>query len=330
VPARRRFDSFRAYHAKVGIKDKLRSLSRRPDVGYALSVPERLVRSASALSAGLVREAAEVVLPIGVRRGRLYMNLVDATLKFMIEDVGQVDGVYPAEEKLAKDFLLRRSVGNGIDVMGMFAFHASPIWVLAALADVSDAGRQLIPDIAEALKKEGLLAPDESFTSMDQLLQGLEQTAGQLADAANTPPLDIAGLRAEWTKLVLQARRLPSPKLPSTAALTGLWSELRAAAAEQNRSVFEVSSLLAVSAVSSLPERARLLSKSAAVIARTSGGVLSQGLLEHYRATLGGIRETGYLAYGSSQLAPYLRAALGAFSPQRETSTGKLMDRLER
>src|SRR5262245_56889190 len=105
----------------MSIKDKLRSLSRRPKVGYALSVPERLVRSASALSAGLVREVAEVVLPIGVRRGRLYMNLVDATLKFMIEEVGQVDGVYPAEEKLAKDFLLRRTVGNGIDVMGMLA-----------------------------------------------------------------------------------------------------------------------------------------------------------------------------------------------------------------
>lgn len=314
----------------MSIKDKLQSLGRRPDVGYALSVPERLLRSASALSAGLVREVAEVALPIGVRRGRLYMNLVDATLKFMIEDVGQVDGVYPAEEKLAKDFLLRRSVGNGIDVMGVLAFHASPIWVLAALADVSDAGRQLIPQIADALKKEGLLATDDSFTSMDQLLQGLERMSAQLAETANTPPLDIAGLRAEWTKLVGEARRLPAPKLPSTTALTGLWTDLRAEAAEQNRSVFEVSSLLAVSAVSRLPERARLLSKSAAVVARTSSGVLSQGLLEHYRATLGEIHETGFVAYGSRQLTPYLRAALGAFSPQRETSTGKLIGRLER
>ena len=314
----------------MSIKDKIRTLGQRPEVGYALSIPERLIRSASALSAGLVREVAEVALPIGVRRGQLYRNLVDATLRFMIEDLGQVDGVYPGEEKLAKDFLLRRSVGNGIDVLGMLAFHASPIWVLAALADVSDTGRQLIPQIADALKKEGLLAADDSFTSMDQLLQGLERTSAQLADAANTPPLDVAGLRTEWTKLVEEARRLPTPKLPSTSALTGLWSELRAAADEQNRSVFEVSSLLAVSAVSSLPERARLLSKSAAVIARTSGGVLSQGLLDHYRATLGEIHDTGYVAYGSRQLAPYLRAALGAFSPQRETSTGKLIGRPDR
>ncbi|HEY5566438.1 MAG TPA: hypothetical protein VIM81_04240, partial [Gammaproteobacteria bacterium] len=83
------------------VRDKLRSLGQRPAVHYALSLPERLVRSASALSAGVVREVADVVLPIGIRRGRLYRNLVDATLRFMIEDVGQVEGVYPTEQKLA-------------------------------------------------------------------------------------------------------------------------------------------------------------------------------------------------------------------------------------
>jgi hypothetical protein len=319
-----------AYHGQVSIKGKLRSLGQRPDIGYALSVPERLLRSASALSAGLVREVAEVALPIGVRRGRLYVNLVDATLKFMIEDVGQVEGAYPGEEKLAQDFLLRRTVGNGIDVLGMLAFRASPIWVVAALADVCGAGRQLIPEIADALKKEGLLAADESFASMDQLLAGLERTSAHLADTANTPPLDVAGLRAEWTKLVEEARGLPLPSLPSATALTSLWSDLRKTAREQDRSVLEVSSLLALSAVGTLPERARVLSKSAAVIARKSGGVLSQALLDHYRATLGEIHETGYLAYGTGQLSPYLRAARGAFSRQRETSTGKLLRKLER
>ena len=310
------------------VRDKLRSLGQRPAVHYALSLPERLVRSASALSAGVVREVADVVLPIGIRRGRLYRNLVDATLRFMIEDVGQVEGVYPTEQKLAEGFLLRRTVGNGVDVLGVLAFRASPMWVLAALADICGAGRQLIPEIAESLKKEGLLAPDDSFTSMEQLLHGLEGTAAQLADTVNTPPLDVQGLREEWTKFVTEARRLPAPKLPSAAALTGIWSDLRATAAEQNRSVFEVSSLLAVSAVGSLPRRARVLSRSATIVVGKSGGVLSQALLDHYRATLGQIHEIGFLAYGSRQLTPYLRAALKVFSPQQETMTGKLVKKL--
>jgi hypothetical protein len=312
----------------VSIKRDLRSLSQRPGVRYALSLPERLLRSASAVSAGLVREVADVALPIGIRRGRLYRNLVDATLRFMIEDVGQVEGVYPTEEKLAQDFLLRRTVGNGIDVMGMVAFRASPMWVLAALADICGVGRQLIPEIAESLKQEGLLDPDASFTSVDELLRGLEGTAAQLAETVNAPPLDVAGLRAEWTKFAAEARRLPSPKLPSPATLTNLWADLRATAAGQDRSVFDVSTMLAVSALGSLPRRARVLSRTAAIIVARSGDVLSQGLLDHYRWTLGELREVGYLAYGSRQLTPYLRAARKLFSPQHGTLTEKYVDKI--
>ena len=313
---------------RVSIKRDLRSLSQRPGVRYALSLPERLLRSASALSAGLVREVADVALPIGVRRGRLYRNLVDATLRFMIEEVGQVEGVYPTDEKLAQDFLLRRTVGNGIDVMGMLAFRASPMWVLAALADICGVGRQLIPEIAESLKQEGLLDPDASFASMDELLQGLEGTAAQLAETVNSPPLDIAGLRAEWTKFAAEARRLPSPKLPSPSTLTNLWADLRATAAGQDRSVFDVSTMLAVSALGSLPRRARVLSKTAAIVVGKSGDVLSQGLLDHYRSTLGELREVGYLAYGSRQLTPYLRAARNLFSPRHGTLTEKYVEKI--
>jgi hypothetical protein len=59
------------------VKDRLRSLRRHRGVRYAVSLPEHLVRSASALTAGTVRELAVVTLPVGLRRGRLYRNLVD-------------------------------------------------------------------------------------------------------------------------------------------------------------------------------------------------------------------------------------------------------------
>jgi hypothetical protein len=294
-------------------------------VQYALSLPERILRSASAVSAGVVREIAEVALPIGIRRGRLYRTLVDASLRFLIEDIGRVEGTYPPADKLARDFLVRRTVGNGIDVMGVLAFHASPVWVLAALADVCGAGRELIPEIARSLKDEGLLAPGDSFATMEQVLAGLERTSAQLADTMNTPPLDVAGLREEWSKVAAEARRLPAPKLPTRADITGVWAELRAAAAEQNRSVFEVSSLLAISAVGQLPRRARLLSRSATLAARKSGGAMSEALLEHYRATLARIREAGFLAYGTRQLSPYVRAALKGFSPKQPTHTERLV-----
>jgi len=202
----------------MSVRDRLRGLGKHRGVRYAASLPERAVRSASALAAGTVREIAAVALPIGFRRGRLYRSLVDVTLQFLIENVGGVENAQPSESKLSEDFLLRRAAGNGIELMGVIAFRASPVWVLAALADVAGFGRQLIPEIAEALRKEGLLAPANGpVTTMEQLLQGLERSSAQLAETVNTPPLDVAGLRREWAKFVAEARQLPAPQLPSAS-----------------------------------------------------------------------------------------------------------------
>ena len=75
---------------------------------YLLSLPERVVRSASAVAGGLVRELSDVSIPPRIRRTSLYTNLVENTLRFMIEQVGQVPDAYPTQGNLADDFALRR------------------------------------------------------------------------------------------------------------------------------------------------------------------------------------------------------------------------------
>jgi hypothetical protein len=169
---------------------------------YVISLPERVVRSAAALAGGLIREIGDVSVPSAVRRTKTYQMMVDIALRFMIEQVGEVKGVYPSGGELAGDFLLRRTAGHGIELAGLLAFRASPVWIMAALADVSGAGRHIVQEIADALKQEGLLAGDAKFENVDQLLEGLEQTASQVADLCNAPPLDVAGLRREWARFV--------------------------------------------------------------------------------------------------------------------------------
>ena len=295
---------------------------------YLLSLPERLVRSTVGLGAGVVREVGEMVLPDGVRRGRLYQNLVDATLRYLIERVGGVDGAYPSEGALPEDFLVRRTAGNAIEVLGVVAFRASPVWVLAALADVCGAGRVVIPQIADALKAEGLLEANAEFATADELLDGLERTSSRLSAAINTPPLDIEGLRAEWHALREDARILQPSRLPSPQSIAGLWSDVKAEAARQNRSVFETSSLLALSAAAALPDRVRWLTASTRVGATRAGQLAGEALLEHYRHTLDNIQRTGYATYAARQLRPYVRAAASQFSPRRRTLTERVVERL--
>jgi hypothetical protein len=301
----------------------------RPDRirDYLLSLPERLVRSGAALAGGILRQTGDVVLPARVRRTSLYRNLVEVGLRFLIEEVGEVHDAYPPEGQLANDFLLRRTAGHGIELAGILAFHASPVWVMAALADVSGAGRDLINEISGALKQEGLLEPETRFESVDQILDGLERSAARIADSLNTPPLGINDLRREWGALRDEVRRIPPHNLPSPELLRRNWEALKQEAAAQQRPVFVLSSALALATIARLPENLIWLSRCAHSAARRTGQVFASTLLDHYASTLAEIRRTGFLAYWTREFRPYLAAAARQFEPETTGLTQRLLRR---
>ena len=290
-----------------------------------LSLPERAVRSLSALSGGLLREIGNVALPASVRRTALYRTMVEVALRFMIEEVGEVEGVYPTENRLAENFLLKRTASHGIELLGILAFHASPIWILAALADATGGGRKLIQEISQALKEEGLLEPGATFETMDQMLDGLETTSEHLAVTLNMPPVRVATLRQEWTRLKEELAAIPPRNVPRLERLESLWAELRAAAKQQHRSVFTLSSAMALSAVSHLPSNVFWLSKAARSAARRTGKVLGEAILDHYTGTLADISNTGFGAYWAREFRPYLRGAAEQFAPGHESLTERLL-----
>jgi hypothetical protein len=189
-------------------------------------------------------------------------------------------------------------------------------------------GRHLIPEIADALKAQGLLEKDAQFATIEQMLDGLERTSSRLAATVNTPPLDVAGLRKEWAAIREEARGLPPASLPSRDTISNVWAQLKAESVRQDRSVFETSSLMAVSAARALPGGVRWLSASARVGAARSGRIFAAAMLDHYSQTLHEIQQAGYLAYAARQFRPYVRAAVDQFSPKRRTLTQRLIEKL--
>jgi hypothetical protein len=198
------------------------------------------------------------------------------------------------------------------------------VWVLAALADVAGASRELIREIAAALQQDGLLEKGRSFDTAEQLLDGLERTSGRLAEAVNTPPLNADALREELRKLREEAASIPAALLPSVELM---WKDLNLEAKTQGRSVMELSSVMALTAVRKLPERTRWLSSAALTGGRRTGELVTKGLLEHYQKTLGEIHEFGYVKYFLREFQPYLAGAARQFSPERESLTERLLTR---
>lgn len=297
---------------------------------YILSLPERTVRSLAAVSGGLLRELGAIALPASIRRTSLYRTMVEVTLRFLIEEVGKVEGIYPPDaamhEQLAEDFLLKRGASHGIDLLGILAFHASPVWVLAALADVAGGSRTLIREIAGELKQQGLLESDR-FDTMEQVLEGLEKTSDHLASTLNLPPMNVPGLRREWERLKQEAQTIPPKNIPAVDAVERVWRGMQESAREQGRSVFAVSSLMAVSTVAHLPANVLWLSRAARSAARRTGKVLGENILDHYTETLAEISRAGFGAYWTAEFRPYLRGAAEQFTPGRESWTERLIHR---
>ncbi len=274
---------------------------------YLLSLPERSLRSLTAITAGLLREAGEVIIPGHFRRTKLYFSLVEQTLRFFVEQIGQVEGAYGKDGELPADFMVRRGAGNGIEWLSLAVLHVSPVWVLAGLSDLSGAGGRVLNEIAANFEKEGLLQGSGHIRTMSQLLEALERGSGHLAETINTPPLNIEALRKEWEQL-RSSVEIP----PDAQAVAAQWRQLQATAAKADRSILEVSTAVALSTLRSAKQH------------------LTDPILNHYSETLAEMEKVGFPQFLQRELQPYLSAALNNFSPDRRSTTEALLIKAKR
>src|SRR5262249_17996214 len=156
-------------------------------------------------------------------------------------------------------------------------------------------------------------------------LDGLESTAGWAADVVNVPPLDTAGLRREWEMFRRSVARIPTPNLPSAERVRAQWEQLKAEAASQGQTVFQLSSMMAVAAISRTPDTLMRLARAANRAVWRTGQSFGAKVFEHYGEVLREIQKEGYAAYWAAEFRPYLLAAAAQFSPKHRSLTAKLL-----
>src|SRR5918911_900544 len=254
--------------------------------GYLASLPERTARAGAALTGGLVYETGEVLIPLAVRRSRLYQAVVGRLLRITIELVGGVEGVYPAEEMPVRELLVRKTSGNVVELSSFLAVGWSPVWLLAGASDLVGGTKVYLRTLVTELQDSGVLAPDADVASFEELLTALEETSGVLADAVDVPPLDITSVRTSWQELQRQAA-----DLPDAAALENIFAELQLAARQEDRSILEISSIVALGAV------------------HTGVRLGNVYIFDYYRLALRTIVKEGLLSFLRRTNTPYLRRA---------------------
>jgi hypothetical protein len=271
---------------------------------YLASLPERTARAGAALTGGLVYETSEVVLPLAVRRSKLYQAIVGRLLRIIIELVGGVEGVYPTQEMPVRELLVRKTAGNVVELSSFLAVGWSPVWLLAGASDLIGGTKVYLRTLVTELQDAGVLAADADVASFEELLTALEDTSGVLADTVDVPPLNVASVRTSWQELQKQVA-----DLPDAAGLEKIFSDLQLAARQEDRSILEISSMVALGAV--------------------HAGVRMGNvhIFEYYRGALRTIVEEGLLSFLRRTSTPYLRRAGSHFDPRSSTYSEGLLRR---
>lgn len=269
---------------------------------YLVSLPERTIRAGAALAGGLVAETANVLVPNALRRTRLYQAIVARLLRITIELIGDVQGVLPADDLPVRELLARKTAGNVVELAGVLTLGWSPLWLLAGAADLSGGTRVYLQTLTAELKSSRLLPPSVDISSVDELLAALEETSGVAATTVDLPPLNLAALRTSWQTLREQAGTLPDAN-----SLATLFGQLQQVAAREQRSILEVSSLVAAGAI-----RAGL----------QLGNV---HLYQYYREALQTIVAEGLLVYLQRVTGPYVKRAIRHYHPTALTYTERYL-----
>lgn len=279
------------------------SLSERALLG--LSLPERTLRGLVGGVGGAVHETAQVVVPSKLREGRLYRSAVEKSLKFLVQELGGVEGRF--EGDAAQLDMARETVGGLLDNASQLMLHVSPVWVLAAVSDVTRGTRVYLDELQSELARQGVVPEGTRAGSVGELLDVLEGVSSRLTDSIETPPLNADDLRASYEAIKAEVPGFDAAEGEAT------WDALKRIAEREQRSVFEVSTAVA------------LTTRGAVASVSVAADMLYENVFDHYRGALAEIHENGYWQTVSDAAEPYLAAARGQFDAARESTTERLL-----
>lgn len=290
---------------------------------YTISLPERYFRGLTGILGGMLHETTEILIPNFVKDTTTYNLFVTNLLRFAVENVGEVEGVYD-DEGLDGDYASRKLLGNAIEGIGIATVHVSPLWIFAFFADSVKGGKIYIKRLRAELIEKGYLDSEDESDSIQDLLEGIERMTASFAQNIDTPPLSKADIIDNVKEIQDSVGGLFS-KTGQVAGdakdeISNLMQQFLDTASEEGQSLMELSGVMTLQATG----RAKKAAAVAITAPQVAGKMLYENILEYYSDTLSDIHERGYATVASETIDPYGNAIIKQFSSDKETWTEKL------
>lgn len=295
---------------------------------FGLSLPERALRSTAAMAGGVLHESASLLVPQAFQDSTTYRTFVKQMLDLLANDVGGVDRTDPAkddtpgaakhpDEPDVEHYVAKKTVSTFVDLAGMATLHASPMTILAIVSDIAYGSKTFLNELANELKREGIIAEDSTISSAADLLEAVSAASADTVDVFDMPPISVDGLRDAIEQTREGISRIDPASLMPLSEIDRLWNDMQTMAERENVNVFAISSAMTLYSLG----KVKTVSHGALTTIRVTGNFLDSHLFEHYREGLQEISERGIYGMLAETSKPYLDAVWYNFSSERVTIT---------
>lgn len=290
---------------------------------YTLSLPERAIRSTAAIVGGIAEQSASLLVPTAFQDSKTYKTFVKQMLDMVVHDIGgtQRDDAEVksagAKEAEVEGYVAKKTVSTFVDLAGMATLHVSPMTILAVMSDVAYGSNVYLKQLADELKREGVIDRDSTIDHAADLLEAVGAASGKAADRFDRPPLSLAGLQETIEETQSSVGTIDPTKIIPQAEIKRLWTEMQDMAEQQDVDLIDVSSAMTMYTLNQVAT----VSKGALTTIRVTGELLDKHLFEHYWQGLHRIHDVGIWQTFAASSQPWIEAVWLNFSSDKETIT---------
>jgi hypothetical protein len=285
---------------------------------YALSLPERTIRSLAALAGGTSTLLAEMLFPESLRGTTIYNVTIGLMQQFIVERVaGMESEISEDRTELGDDYVQRKMAGTALEAAGLLTMGASPLWVLAIAGDVAGGSKVFLNRLLKHLKENGIVAEETEVAELVDVLEAVQEASTKSAITIDTPPLsreDLSKLADEMKVSYGQVFKSTTNLMPR---LDAIWKNMEQLARRENISIERLGGIMTVDAVSWSKKGAGM----ALAAGQTGAELFDEKILESYRKTLAVASEQGIDKYMSDHMRPFMQSARAHFDPTQKTWT---------
>ncbi len=288
---------------------------------YGLSIPERALRSTSAMVGGVLRESASLLVPQAFQDSKSYQMFVVQMLDFVANDIGGVESDAPSSTDV-EGYVAKKAISNFVELVGLATLHISPLTILAITSDLAYGSTHMLKELSQELKEQGVISQNSTIDSTADFLHAISETSGDAALAFDLPPLSVEGLKDTIAKTQEKLSKIEPTKVLPQAEMEKLWKDIYDIAAKENVDVFEISSAMTMYSMN----KVGAVAKGALTTVRVTSDMIDKHIFSHYWNALQDISDQGIYTFVGEVSQPYIEAVWTNFSVKKTTVTQDLLN----